>query len=103
MSKAPKSAICRLWLEIMICRLAFKDSRVPRSGKWLLGFALAYAFSPSALVSDFIPLLGQLDDFIIVPALLILALKLIPKGVLQDCHVRALITDRTIPAEAFYL
>jgi uncharacterized membrane protein YkvA (DUF1232 family) len=93
MSKALKLAAHRLQLEIRICRLVLKDSRAPWLAKWLLGLALAYALSPIDLVSDFIPLLGQLDDLIIVPALLILALKLIPKGVIEDCRAQAMMTD----------
>jgi uncharacterized membrane protein YkvA (DUF1232 family) len=101
MSRTLKSAAYRLELEIRICRLVLKDGRASRLAKWLLGLALAYALSPINLISDLIPFLGQLDDLIIVPALLILTLKLIPKEVIEDCRAQTMMTDRTIPSRAF--
>ncbi len=95
MSKALKSAAHRLQVEISICRLVLKDSRASRPAKLLLWLALAHALSPIDLVPDFIPLLGQLDDLIIVPALLIAALKLIPKEAIEDCRAKAIMADQT--------
>jgi uncharacterized membrane protein YkvA (DUF1232 family) len=89
MSKALKPAAHGLQLEIKFCRLVLEDKRVPRLSKWLLGLALAYALSPINLISNIISPLGMLDDFIIVPGLLILALKLIPAVVLEDCRAQA--------------
>jgi uncharacterized membrane protein YkvA (DUF1232 family) len=51
--------------------------------------AIAYAISPIDLISDFIPLLGYLDDVVIVPTLIVLAVKPIPKEVVDDCRHRA--------------
>ena len=100
MSKALKSAAHRLQVEIRICRLVLKDSRAPRPAKLLLWLALAHALSPIDLVPDFIPLLGQLDDLIIVPAFLIAALKLIPKEVIEDCRAKAVMADQTARSES---
>lgn len=54
--------------------------------KILIGAAVAYALSPIDLVPDFIPVVGHLDDVVVVPLLIIVALKLIPKDVVEECR-----------------
>ncbi len=64
----------------------------PRVGCWpkiLLGLALAYALSPIDLIPDFIPVLGQLDDLIIVPALVAWAIRSIPPPLLAEARQKA--------------
>ena len=54
--------------------------------KILIGIAIAYALSPVDLIPDFIPVLGHLDDLIIVPLLIFAAVRLVPKDVLEECR-----------------
>lgn len=75
--------------ELELYRNILADPRTPRLTKILLGSAVAYAVTPVDIIPDFIPVVGQLDDAIIVPALVYLALKTIPKPLLEE-HRRAL-------------
>lgn len=69
--------------------LAARDPRTPWYAKLLAGAVVAYALSPFDLIPDFIPVLGYLDDLIIVPMGIALVLRLIPAEVLADCRERA--------------
>lgn len=84
-----KTTVRRFRQEIKVYQLVLRDARVPRLSKWLLGLAIVYTLSPIDLIPDFIPILGQLDDLLIVPVLLVLALWFIPESVLKDCRARA--------------
>ncbi|MBI2300161.1 MAG: DUF1232 domain-containing protein [Armatimonadetes bacterium] len=57
------------------------DPRTPRSSRWLVGLAVGYALMPFDLIPDWIPLVGHLDDLVIVPLLLWLALRRVPAEV----------------------
>ena len=63
-----------------------RDPRVSKKAKLIVLITLAYALSPIDLIPDFIPVLGLLDDLIIIPLGIYLAIKLIPKEVLNDCN-----------------
>ncbi|MGJ8453905.1 YkvA family protein [Pseudothermotoga sp. U03pept] len=69
--------------------LARKDKRVPKKSKILISVAIGYVLSPIDLIPDFIPIIGQLDDLIIVPALIALAIKSMPKDVLEHYRLKA--------------
>ena len=84
-----KSVSRSLKRELNVYRLVLRDGRTPRPAKLLLGMAIGYLLLPFDLVPDFIPVIGQLDDVIIVPALVILALKMIPRDVIEDCRAKA--------------
>src|SRR5688572_6799396 len=74
--------------ELRVLKLVVRDARTPRTAKWMLGFAVAYLAMPFDIIPDFIPVLGQLDDLLIVPALISLAIKLVPDAVIADCRLR---------------
>jgi len=69
--------------------LAVRDPRTPWYARAVAGAVVAYAFSPFDLIPDFIPVIGLLDDVILVPLGIALALKLIPTAVMADCRAQA--------------
>ncbi|MFZ3579174.1 YkvA family protein [Virgibacillus sp. DJP39] len=79
----------KLKRNIFILYVASKDERVPWYAKVFTVCVVAYAFSPIDLIPDFIPILGYLDDVIIVPLGIMFALKMIPKEVITDSEVKA--------------
>lgn len=74
---------------VFVLYLAYRDPRVPWYAKLVALCVVAYAFSPIDLIPDFIPVLGYLDDLILVPLGITLALRLIPESVLEDCREKA--------------
>jgi uncharacterized membrane protein YkvA (DUF1232 family) len=68
---------------------AARDPRTPWYAKALAVLVAAYAFSPIDLIPDFIPVLGYLDDLILIPAGIALVVKLIPAEVMVDARVKA--------------
>ena len=68
---------------------ACRDPRTPRLPKIICMLAVAYALSPVDLIPDFIPVLGYLDDAILLPAMIWLAVKLLPVEVVSDCRAQA--------------
>lgn len=81
-----KSVSRKFKQEARVYQLVLKDSRTPKLAKAILGLAVGYALLPFDLIPDFIPVLGQLDDILIIPALIGLALKLIPPEIVEDCR-----------------
>ncbi|RBP85487.1 uncharacterized protein DUF1232 [Cytobacillus firmus] len=75
--------------QVFILYFAYKDERAPWYAKAFTACVVVYAFSPIDLILDFIPILGYLDDVIIVPLGIMFALKMIPKNVMSDCKVKA--------------
>lgn len=70
----------------MVYRRVLKHPRTPLLPKILLGMAIGYALLPFDLIPDFIPVFGQLDDLVIVPGLVIMALWLIPPDIVAECR-----------------
>lgn len=68
---------------------AYRDTRTPWAAKALCAFVVAYALSPIDLIPDFIPVLGYLDDALLLPALIWVAVKLLPSSVIVDSRFKA--------------
>jgi uncharacterized membrane protein YkvA (DUF1232 family) len=79
----------RLKTEVYAIYLAYKDPRVPWYARVLAACVVGYAFSPIDLIPDPIPVLGYLDDLLIVPLGVVLAIKMIPPNVLVECREQA--------------
>ena len=83
----------QLKLEVFVVAIAARDPRTPWYVKALIFFVVAHTFSPIDLIPDFIPVLGYLDDLIITPGGLWLALRLIPPQVMADARSAAAAGD----------
>ena len=69
--------------------LAMKHPKTPWYARILAGIIIGYALSPVDLIPDFVPVLGYLDDLVILPLLIILLLRLIPREVFEECRQEA--------------
>ena len=76
--------------QMIFYRLMLRDRRTPTSSKILLGAALGYAIWPRGLVPDFIPIIGYVDDILIVPTLVCIAIRRVPEHVVDACRQKAL-------------
>jgi uncharacterized membrane protein YkvA (DUF1232 family) len=79
----------RLKLETYALYLAARDPRVPWYTKALALCVVGYALSPLDLIPDFVPVIGYLDDLILIPLGIALVLRLTPAGVLAECRIQA--------------
>lgn len=79
----------QLKIEIYAIYLAYKDPRVPWYARIFAACVVGYAFSPIDLIPDPIPILGYLDDLILIPLGVVLVLKMIPPEVLAECREKA--------------
>lgn len=72
--------------ELAVYRLVLKHPQTPWMAKLFLGLAVGYLLLPFDLIPDFIPVIGQLDDVVLVPLLLYIALLFIPQWIIQSCR-----------------
>lgn len=79
----------RLKRDVYALYLAYRDPRVPWYARVFAAGVVAYAISPIDLIPDFIPIFGYLDDLILVPLGIVLALRMIPPEVMAECRERA--------------
>ncbi|MCU6734074.1 YkvA family protein [Diplocloster agilis] len=82
--------------------LSLKDKDTPLPAKIAAGITVGYALSPIDLVPDFIPILGYLDDLILLPALITITIKLIPKDIWEKNKKQAQNTNTHIAAKKWY-
>lgn len=87
-----KAKARKLKQEVYALYLVSKDRRVPWYARVVAVAVVAYAFSPIDLIPDPIPVLGYLDDLILIPLGIALVIKLIPAEVMQDCREKATLT-----------
>lgn len=83
--------------EVTLYQLLLQDQRTPILARFLLLLAVGYLLLPFDLIPDFIPVIGQLDDALIVPGLVLCALKLIPAALIEEC--RLTIAERPVYVE----
>ena len=84
-----KERAAKLKTDLPALFLALKDRETPVLAKVFAGIAVAYALSPVDLIPDFIPVLGYLDDVILLPVLIVINVKLIPAPVLERCRAQS--------------
>jgi len=84
----------RLKREVVALWIAARDNRVPLAAKIVAGGVAAYALSPIDLIPDFIPILGYLDDLIIVPLGIMLAIRLVPPTLMTEFREQAELKER---------
>jgi uncharacterized membrane protein YkvA (DUF1232 family) len=84
-----KQFAAQMKLQINVLNNVRIDSRTPWLAKIIILIVVAYAISPIDLIPDFIPVLGLLDDLVLLPLGIYLAMKLVPKEVWQDCKLKA--------------
>jgi uncharacterized membrane protein YkvA (DUF1232 family) len=95
MSRSTESNAWRAWArrikrDVFALYLAYRDPRTPWYARVVAASVVAYAFSPLDLIPDPIPILGYLDDLLLVPLGILLAVRLIPPEVMAECRVEAL-------------
>lgn len=84
-----KARARQLKLDLPAVFLCLKSNKTPLLAKIFAGITVVYALSPIDLIPDFIPVRGYLDDLILLPALIALTLRLIPKAELERCRREA--------------
>lgn len=89
MFKKLKDITRKLKKELAVYQLILKHPETPKMAKFFLGLAIGYLLLPIDLIPDFIPVIGQLDDVVIIPILLYLSIWLTPKWVIEACRAQA--------------
>jgi uncharacterized membrane protein YkvA (DUF1232 family) len=88
--------------ELIVYQRVLRDERTPFSAKLFLALAIGYLCMPFDLIPDFIPVIGHLDDVVIIPALVFVALRFVPREIVSEhreqvVREQAATNPRTIP------
>jgi len=86
-----KDRVKDLKSQVYALYLAYRDPRVPWFAKAFGAMVLAYALSPIDLIPDFIPVIGYLDDIVLIPLGIMIAMKMIPKEIMEECKRKAVV------------
>ncbi len=81
--------------ELIVYQRVLRDDRTPKAAKLFLGLAIGYLCMPFDLIPDFIPVIGHLDDAIIVPALVFAALRFVPREIVSQ-HREEVVREQTL-------
>lgn len=84
-----KNNILKIKKELKVLFFAYKRKDIGFLPKFFIVLTVSYALSPIDLIPDFIPIIGYLDDFIILPLLIFISIKLIPANILNECREKA--------------
>lgn len=84
-----KNMAMQFRLQTLALYFAYRDPRTPWFAKWFALAVVAYALSPIDLIPDFVPVLGYLDDLVLIPLGVFLAMKMISPVVMEDCKAKA--------------
>ncbi|MBN2260402.1 MAG: DUF1232 domain-containing protein [Clostridiales bacterium] len=84
-----KNKAATLKKEVVTLYIAYTRKGTPIYAKAVIGVVLAYALSPIDLIPDFIPIIGYLDDLLLIPLGIMLAIKLLPDHILEECRREA--------------
>lgn len=88
-------------LQLSALYIASKDPMMPKRAKWLIVIVVAYALSPVDLIPDFIPIIGYLDELLILPLGIYIAVKLIPDDLWEQCLIEAENNPIQLPKNRF--
>ena len=79
----------KLKTDIPAVFIALRKKETPLAAKIIAGITIGYALSPIDIIPDFIPVLGLLDDLIILPALISITIKLVPENIFKECRTES--------------
>jgi uncharacterized membrane protein YkvA (DUF1232 family) len=92
-----RDAAATLWVRLLAVFNLLRHAQTPRLAKWVGWAVIAYAVSPIDLIPDFIPLLGLLDDLLLLPLGIALVVRLTPPALWQECLRKAELTRGKLP------